>query len=453
MNFTVDALSRVQINNVEYFQNSLDYEKMALSQTTDAVIQDLLQNNVTSLQLEQFALSRTSPSLIWCDVSTGAIRSAVPDSFRQNVFHKLHSLSHLGIKSTIQLITQRFVWPNVKKDIRAWVRECNVCQASKIHLHNFSEFKPYAVPTARFQEINMDIVCPLPPSNSNGYKYLLTAIDRFTRFLTAVPMRDCTAQSVVDAFLHGYVAYFGVPKVIITDSGAQFDSFLFTGLLQFLGCQRHRTTSYHPRSNGLVENAQRRLKAALRMQASPDRWFHNLPLVLLSIRIIIKDEIDFAPTDLVFGQQLALPGEFNPPLVSSNNYQGDFVRNMHEHFQHIHPSPAQITSHLKHYVDKNLPTCTYVWLRNDSTKSSLQAKYTGPYHVVKRTDKVFTIEMKDSLKQVSIDRLEVAHLPVSTNSSADVHSLSFLRLSLLAVVELLGDPLDFLIDCLLFLGI
>ena len=30
--------------------------------------------------------------------------------------------------------------------------------------------------------------------------------------------------------------------------------------------------------------------------------------------------------------------------------------------------------------------------------------------------------MKDSLKQVSIDRLKVAHLPVSTNSSADVHS-------------------------------
>ena len=96
----------------------------------------------------------------------------------------------------------------------------------------------------------MDIVGPLPPSN--GYKYLLTAIDRFTRFLTAVPMRDCTAQSVVDTFLHGYVAYFGVPKVIITDRGAQFDSFLFTGLLQFLGCQRHRTASYHPQSNGLV---------------------------------------------------------------------------------------------------------------------------------------------------------------------------------------------------------
>ena len=38
------------------------------------------------------------------------------------------------------------------------------------------------------------------------------------------------------------------------------------------------------------------------------------------------------------------------------------------------------------------------------------------------TDKIFTIEMKDSLKQVSVDRLKVAHLPVSTDSSAYVHS-------------------------------
>ena len=233
LNFAADALSRVQINNVEYFQNSLDYEKMALSQTIDAVIQDLLQINVTSLQLEQFALSRTSPSLIWCDVSIGAIRPVVPDSFLKDVFHKLHSLSHRGIKSTIWLITQRFVWPNMKKDIRAWVRECTVCQANKIHRHNFSEFKPYALPTARFQEINMDIVGPLPPSN--GYKYLLTAIDRLTIFLTAVPMKDCTAQSVVDAFLHGYVAYFGVPKVIIPDRGAQFDSFLFYRFASIFG--------------------------------------------------------------------------------------------------------------------------------------------------------------------------------------------------------------------------
>ena len=83
---------------------------------------------------------------------------------------------------------QRFVWPNMKKGIRAWIRECTVCQANKLHRHNFSEFKPYALPTAHFQEINMDIVGPLP--QSNGYECLLTAIDRFTRPKPAFPLSN-----------------------------------------------------------------------------------------------------------------------------------------------------------------------------------------------------------------------------------------------------------------------
>ena len=157
-----------------------------------------------------------------------------------------------------------------------------------------------------------------------------------------------------------------MPKVIITDKGAQFESFLFTGLLQFLDFQRHRTASHHPQSNGW------RLKAKLRMQVSPDRWFINLSLVLLSIRNTIKDEIDCAPTDLVFGKQLALSGEFSPPLVSSDNYHGNFVRNLHQHFQHFCPSPTRIMSHLKHYVDKNLLTCKHVWLRMTSSKVDLK---------------------------------------------------------------------------------
>ena len=105
LNFTIDDLSRIQINNVEYFQNGLDYEQMASSQTTDAVVQNFVQNNVTSLRLEQFASSRKGSPLISCDVCTNAIGPVLPASFRKDVFHKLHSLSYPGIKSTIRFIT------------------------------------------------------------------------------------------------------------------------------------------------------------------------------------------------------------------------------------------------------------------------------------------------------------------------------------------------------------
>ena len=138
----------------------------------------------------------------------------------------------------------------------------------------------------------MDLVGPLP--QSNGCSYILTVIDGYTRYLGAIPITNATVSVIIDVFLHGDVSRFRVPSVIITDR-AQFESALFS---QFLGCQRNRTTSNHPQSNGLVENAHRS-KAAFRMQISPHRWYYNLSLVLLSIRNTTKAKTECCPAESV----------------------------------------------------------------------------------------------------------------------------------------------------------
>ena len=433
-NFTADALSRITINNVEYFRDNIDYEAMAVAQKTDLDTLELVSlPDKTSLRLEQFQVPSKPSVLIWCDTSTGVIRPFVPEQFRKTIFDKIHQLSHPGIKASINLIKHRFVWSGMKKDITSWVRTCLTCQSNKIQRHNFSEFKAYPLPNARFQEINLDIVGPLP--QSNGYSYMLTVIDRYTRYLSAIPMKDATTLSVIEAFMHGYISHFGVPNVLTTDRAAQFESALFSQLLQFLGCQRNRTTSYHPQSNGLVENAHRRLKAALRMQINPQRWYHNLPLVLLSLRNTPKAEIECSPAELVFGQTVKLPGQFT--ITSENAYvhQSDLIESLSEHFATIHPSPTRIKSHLTHYVDENLKRCTHVWLRNDFIKGSLHPRYSGPYEVVKRDGKVFTIIIKDSLKTVSVDRLKAAYLPTDVG-----------RVQTTPRVSDMSDPADTVMD-------
>ena len=148
-------------------------------------------------------------------------------------------------------------------------------------------------------------------------------------------MKNCTAQSVVDAFLHGYKSYFGVPKVIVIHSEAQFDSFCLYRFTSIFGLSAHRNSGYNPQSNSLVKNTHRRLKAALRMQVSPNRSFHSRPLVLLSIykipsrmKSIVRLLIWFLPSNQPCLANLT-------HLVFSDFYQGDFVRYLHEHFHHI----------------------------------------------------------------------------------------------------------------------
>ncbi len=100
-------------------------------------------------------------------------------------------------------------------------------------------------------------VGPLPPSR--GFTYLLTCIDRFTRWPEALPLSAITAEAVAQAFISGWVACFGVPSTIVTDRGRQFESNMWNALMSLLGSKRARTTAYHPQSNGMVERFHRQL--------------------------------------------------------------------------------------------------------------------------------------------------------------------------------------------------
>ncbi|BHF82127.1 hypothetical protein SprV_0802526400 [Sparganum proliferum] len=201
------------------------------------------------------------------------------------------------------------------KDLKAWTRACLGCQRSKIQRHNKAPIGTFPGPGARFSHVHLAIVGPLPLSN--GCSYLLTCVDRFTRWPEAIPLPDIAAPTVVKAFLSRWVAIFGAPSTITTDRGAQFESNLFQSFLSFLGCTRIRTTAYHPAANGMVERFHRQLKASLRAAADPENWTDHHPLVLLDIRSALKPDLDFSAAELVFGSTVRLPGEMISPTPQS----------------------------------------------------------------------------------------------------------------------------------------
>ena len=155
-------------------------------------------------------------------MSTGQPRPFVPTSQRDNVISSLHDLSHSGIRSTHKLVAQRFVWNNMMDHIKNYVLKCDACNRSKVQRHIHQQYGTFKNITQRFEWIHMDIIGPLP--NIDGYQYVLTIIDRFTRWPEVCPLKQIDEQTVVDAFVATWVSRYGVPANVTTDRGKQFIS-------------------------------------------------------------------------------------------------------------------------------------------------------------------------------------------------------------------------------------
>ena len=130
-NTVADALSRAAIEEVRI---GVDFGKMADLQQQDGEVQ-AYRTAVTALRWEDIEVGDGQRRLM-CDVSTGTPRPLVPAAMRREVFDIVHGLSHPGTSATVRIMTGKFVWHGIARDVRAWARGCIECQTAKVHRHN-----------------------------------------------------------------------------------------------------------------------------------------------------------------------------------------------------------------------------------------------------------------------------------------------------------------------------
>ena len=193
----------------------------------------------------------------------------------------------------------------MQKDIARWCKPCVDCQQSKISRYNHVIPADFVAIDGRFKHVHVDIVGSLP--ESRGYRYLLTLIDRFSRWPKAVPLKDMEALTVSQAFADHWISRFSAPETLTTNQGGQFEAKLSKALLQLVGCQRNLTIAYHPASNGIIQRWYRSLKAALMCHTGTD-WSLSLSTVLLGLRSNVMD-IGLSPAEFVYGTTLIIPGD------------------------------------------------------------------------------------------------------------------------------------------------
>ncbi|RDY03690.1 gag-pol, partial [Mucuna pruriens] len=146
---------------------------------------------------------------------------------------------------------------------------------------------------------------------SNGYSYILLAVDYVSRWVEAIATKTNDAKVVVDFLKSNIFCKFGVPKALISDQGSHFYNRAMSSLLHKYGVIHRMATTYHPQNNGQAEVFNKEIKKMLQKMTNPSRkdWSRLLEDALWAHRTAYQTPLGMSPSWIVFSKSCHLPME------------------------------------------------------------------------------------------------------------------------------------------------
>jgi len=211
-NVVADALSRIEINSIFQHAAKIHWHAFAKAQRNDYELKRYLDKTNSANVIEH----EWNGASLLCDVSRdGTPRPLVPCGVCCIVFDNCHNLAHCGIRATIKFSSETYTSPNLKKDCIVCVQSCVPCQQTKDRPYTKSAYQHYPLTSECLSEIHVDLIGPLPESDGN--RYVLMCVERFTRWFTATPLLRQDIHTVISGFLRDWVANCGAPLKCVTD--------------------------------------------------------------------------------------------------------------------------------------------------------------------------------------------------------------------------------------------
>nr|KYP61736.1 Transposon Ty3-I Gag-Pol polyprotein [Cajanus cajan] len=162
----------------------------------------------------------------------------------------------------------------------------------------------------------MDILAPFPPAKRQ-VKFLIVAVDHFTKWIEAEAVATITANNVQNFFWRNFITRFRIPYTLITDNGLQFTDCRFNDFLSGLGIKHKMTSVEHLQSNGQAEAANKVILKELkrRLGQAKGSWPDHLPEILWAYCCTPQSSTKETPFRLTYGTDAMIPVEVGEPSL------------------------------------------------------------------------------------------------------------------------------------------
>ena len=324
------------------------------------------------------------------------IQLVVPVRERHDLIRRFHDslfAGHLGVTCTIFRLLDRVYWPGLRRDVRTYIGSCTIWLARKSPCLLRAPMGHVEV-GHRWERVAMDLL-DMSVTTARGNRYVLVMVDCFSRWTEVCPLPDKTASG--DAFFNQVVCRFGMPIVIYSDQGREFEYKIMQELCILCGSHKTRTTPYHPESDGLVERFNRTLLMMLAMFASKNRedWDDLLPAVMMAYRSSVHESTGCSSYRLMFGEECTLPMDIGLPKQQSDlpdSITGPYaiwVRDALEvAYDQVHKHSSQAVQRQRRLYDRRAVKRLFAvgdWVMRyyaPAKKCTLDSAWIGPYLIV-----------------------------------------------------------------------
>ncbi|XP_060210724.1 uncharacterized protein LOC132637686 [Lycium barbarum] len=203
----------------------------------------------------------------------------------------------------------------------------------------------------------MDVIGPIEPPASNGHRFILVAIDYFTKWVEASTYKAVTKKVVADFVRNNIVCRFGIPESIITDNAANLNSDLMRETCEKFKIDHRNSTAYRPQMNGAVEAANKNIKMILRKITNSHRqWHEKLPYALLGYGTTARTSTGATPYMLVYGSDAVILAEVEIPSLRIIQDVGlddaEWIHSRHEQFMLIDEKRMDAVCHSQLYQNR-----------------------------------------------------------------------------------------------------